>query len=657
MLLSVSHIHKAYGETVVLPNVSFTMERGDHFALVGRNGSGKSTLLNIIVGDLAADDGVVSLEKDATVGYLPQYLDMVMEGTLYDFVLHAREDILDDEKKLAAMEEEMKTAEGADLNRLIDAYQSFSHIFDMKGGTAYRSQVEGALFGLGFTREDFDRDTDTLSGGQKTRLSLARILMGSPDLLILDEPINHLDLKSIEWLEGFLSAYKGAVLLVAHDRYFLNRVTDHILSLYDERARVYRGNYQAFADQRENELITRSREVEKQQKEIAHQEEVIKKLQQFNREKSIKRAESRKKMLDKVEVIEDFSEEAVMRPVFKCSRESGKDVLSVNGISKSFDENNLFTDISFEVKKGERVAILGDNGTGKTTMLREILSYPCESGFDSPVRFGMNVDVGYFDQAQKNLDPAKSVFDEVHDAFPSMTDGEVRQKLAGFLFRGDRIYDIIGTLSGGEKARVSLTKLMLGHFNFLILDEPTNHLDMESKEALEGALRDYDGTILFVSHDRYFVNRVATRILELYNGHLIEYLGNYDYYVSKRDEFHQTFAAAENPASAQKKNIRYGDAAGGTDAGASADTADGRDAWQKAKEEKAARQKIERQLAKAEEEIAAAEDRIKAIDAEFLNPEYQTNSKKLRELTEEQDALKERLEDLYSQWEVLSEQL
>ena len=648
MLLSVSHIHKAYGETVILPDVSFTMERGDHFALVGRNGSGKSTLLNIIVGDLRADEGVVSLEKDATVGYLPQYLDMVMEGSLYDFVLHAREDILEDEKKMASMEDAMKTASGDELNRLLEDYQSFSHIFEMKGGTSYRSQVEGALFGLGFTREDFGRDTDTLSGGQKTRLSLARILMGSPDLLILDEPINHLDLKSIEWLEGFLSSYKGAVLLVAHDRYFLNRVTDHILSLYDDRARVYRGNYQAFADQRENELITRSREVEKQQKEIEHQEAVIKKLQQFNREKSIKRAESRKKMLDKVEVIEDFQEEAIMRPVFTASRPSGKDVLSVNGISKGFDGNNLFSNVSFEVKKGERVAILGDNGTGKTTLLREILSYPFDSGLDSPVRFGMNVDTGYFDQAQKNLNPAKSVMDEVHDAFPQMTDGEVRQKLAGFLFTGDRIYDRIETLSGGEKARVSLTKLMLGHFNFLILDEPTNHLDMESKEALEGALRDYDGTILFVSHDRYFVNRVATRILELYNGHLIEYLGNYDYYVKKREEFHRTFAESPSGSPLPDRNISHEEVT---------ESSGGKADWQKAKEEKAARQKLEREQAKVEEDIATAEGRIKAIDEEFLKPEYQTNSKKLRELTEEQDVLKERLEDLYSRWEALAEQL
>ncbi len=637
MLLSVSHIKKSFGDLSVLSDISFSIERGEHFALVGRNGSGKTTLLNIIAGVLSNDDGVVALEKDARIGYLPQYVDTVMEGSLFDYVLLSREDILSDEKKLSKMEDEMNTLSGEELSRHIEEYQTLSHLFELKGGPSYRSEVEGALIGLGFERSDFSRSTATLSGGQKTRLSLARILMGSPDLLILDEPINHLDLKSIEWLEGFLCAYKGAYLLVAHDRYFLNRVTDHVLSLYDEGGRTYRGNYQAFVSQRETELITNQRAVEKQQHEIAHQEAVIKKLQQFNREKSIKRAESRKKLLDKVEIITKLSEEGVMRPLFSSHIESGKDVLSVNLLQKAFDEHVLYEGLSFEIKRGERVALIGDNGTGKTTLIKQLLSYLDDP--DNPfVRLGTNVEIGYFDQEQKLLSPEKTIMEEVHDRYPSMTELSVRQALSAFSFTGDDINERIGQLSGGERARVSLTSLMLSHDNFLILDEPTNHLDMESKEALEDALSLFDGTILFVSHDRYFVNSVATRILELYNGRLIEYLGDYDYYLKKRDEFHITFALEDETVS--KENAK--------------NTAS-KEAFSKSKEEKARKQKNERLLKKTEEEIEALEKSLKEIESEFEKPENMTNSLLLTELSKKQEEIKATLEGLYLEWERLSE--
>lgn len=637
MLLSVSHIKKSFGDLSVLSDVSFSIERGDHFALVGRNGSGKTTLLNIIAGVLPDDGGVVALEKDARIGYLPQYVDTVMEGSLFDYVLQSRPDILSDEKKLSRMEDEMKSLSGDLLSRHIEEYQTLSHLFELKGGPSYRSEVEGALIGLGFEKTDFSRNTDTLSGGQKTRLSLARILMGSPDLLILDEPINHLDLKSIEWLEGFLSSYKGAYLLVAHDRYFLNRVTDHILSLYDEGGKTYRGNYQAFVSQRENELITNRRAVEKQQREIAHQEAVIKKLQQFNREKSIKRAESRKKLLDKVEIIQELKEAGVMRPLFSSRIESGKDVLSVNSLDKAFDDKVLYSDLSFEIKRGEHVALIGDNGTGKTTLIKQLLSYLSEPD-NGHVRLGTNVETGYFDQEQKLLSPEKTIMDEVHDRYPSMTELSVRQALSAFSFTGDDINERIGQLSGGERARVSLTSLMLSHDNFLILDEPTNHLDMESKEALEDALALFDGTILFVSHDRYFVNSVATRILELYNGKLIEYLGDYDYYSKKRDEFHVTFASLAGNASPKKEK-----------------TETSKEAFSKSKEEKARKQKNERLLQKTEEEIEALEDSIKELDTEIMKPENMSNSLLLTELSKKQEDAKRALEELYLEWERLSE--
>ena len=637
MLLSVSHIKKSFGDFCVLSDISFSIERGDHFALVGRNGSGKTTLLNIIAGQLSADGGALALEKDARIGYLPQYVSTVMEGSLFDYVFGSRPDIISDEKKLSSMEDEMKKLSGDELSRHIEEYQTLSHLFELKGGPSYRSEVEGALIGLGFERSDFSRNTDTLSGGQKTRLSLARILMGSPDLLILDEPINHLDLKSIEWLEGFLSSYKGAYLLVAHDRYFLNKVTDHVLSLYDEGGRTYRGNYQAFVSQRETELITNKRAVEKQRREIAHQEEVIKKLKQFNREKSIKRAESREKLLEKVEIINELKEEGVIRPLFSSRLESGKDVLSVSSLEKAFDDRSLYKDLSFEIKRGEKVALIGDNGTGKTTLIKQLLSY-LKDPDNGHVRLGTNVELGYFDQEQKGLSEEKTIMDEVHDHYPSMTELSIRQALSAFSFTGDDIKERIGQLSGGERARVSLTSLMLSHDNFLILDEPTNHLDMESKEALEDALSLFDGTILFVSHDRYFVNSVATRILELYNQRLIEYLGDYDYYINKRDELHSTFAISEEGTSEKTMKL-----------------SSSKEAFSKSKEEKAKRQKNERLLQKTESEIEALENSLKELESEFLKPENMSNSLLLTELSKKQEEIKDELSKLYQEWEKLSD--
>lgn len=647
MLLNVSHLNKSFGDVDVLSDITFDIDKGEHLAVVGRNGSGKSTLFSIITGAQEHDGGNISISKDVQIGFLHQYVDQVLEGTIFDYVLHAREDILAMEKELHEMEEKMSIVSHDEIPALMEKYESTSHIFDSMGGNSYRSEVNGTLFGLGFTEDDFSRDAKTLSGGQKTRLSLARILMSSSDLLILDEPTNHLDISSIEWLEGFLQKYKGAIMIACHDRYFLDKVCDHVLNLSERHAHLYAGNYTAFVKQRENDLITLHRQVEKQQKEIAHQEEVIKKLQQFNREKSIKRAESRKKVLDKTEIIEDEKDsEAIMRPKFRFELQSGNDVLSVSGLEKSYDGETLYSDISFEIKRGEKVAIIGDNGTGKTTILKQLLG-DVSKPQEAHVRFGVNVNIGYYDQAQQRLDSTKTIFEEIHDTYPKMTEGEVRKALAGFLFKNDEIEKKIESLSGGERARVAFTKLSLADSNFLILDEPTNHLDMESKEALEKALTEYEGTILFVSHDRYFVNRVASVIYELYHGHFVKYDGNYDYYVEKRDSLRKL---------TESDNGLIDDTADAAAAKGSENVSDAKLDYAEQKRQKAEKERHDKKVKALEDKIAELEGKVSEIDGDFLKPENQKNSKKLNDLMAEQNKLKEELEQLYSDWEVLSEE-
>lgn len=644
MLLNVSHLNKSFGDVDVLSDITFDIDKGEHLAVVGRNGSGKSTLFSIITGSLEYDGGNISISKDTETGFLHQYVDQVLDGTIFDYVLHAREDVLTMEKELHDLEEKMSLVSHEEISKLMEEYENTSHIFDSMGGNSYRSEVNGTLFGLGFTEEEFSRDAKTLSGGQKTRLSLARILMSSPDLLILDEPTNHLDISSIEWLEGFLQKYKGAIMIACHDRYFLDKVCDHVLNLSERHAHLYSGNYTQFVRQRETALITLHRQVEKQQKEIAHQEEVIKKLQQFNREKSIKRAESRKKVLDKTEIIEDEKDnEAIMRPHFRFTIESGNDVLSVSDLSKEYDGEELYSDISFEIKKGEKVAIIGDNGTGKTTILKQLLGDVGKPA-NSHVRFGVNVNIGYYDQAQQRLDPTKTVFEEIHDAYPKMTEWEVRKALAGFLFKNDEINKKIESLSGGERARVAFTKLSLSDSNFLILDEPTNHLDMESKEALEQALAEYEGTVLFVSHDRYFVNRVASEIFELYNGHFVKYDGNYDYYVEKRDSLRKLTESENGLIENTSEDIDV----------RTENASEAKLDYKEQKRLKAEKEKHEKKIRALEEKISELEGKIKDIDDAFLVPENQKNSKKLNDLMAEQNAMKEDLEKLYAEWEAES---
>jgi len=633
MLLNVSHIYKSFGEDSIIKDATFTVDEGSKIAIVGNNGTGKSTLLKIIIGDLPADDGEVTLKKDSTIGYLAQYQEDAFGSNILDTVLSAREDLLSMEKKLSEMEQQMNSLNHSEMDAFMENYHKLQHQFDINGGYTFRSEAVGILKGLGFEQEDFEKGMNELSGGQKTRVSLGRLLASSPDLLLLDEPINHLDLKSIMWLEGYLSGYKGAVIIVAHDRYFLDKIADHIVDLSYGKTTVYTGNYTAFVAQKEINQLSYERSYEKQQKEIEHQKAVIEKLQSFNREKSIKRAESRKKTLDKMEIMDAPDKEMPkMRLTLEIEKESGKDVLDFSHVTKSYDDKNIFTDLSFEVHKGDRIAILGDNGTGKTTILKCINGLTdFESG---EIRFGSNVTVGYYDQEQQGLTETNTIFSELHDAYPFLTETKVRNTLAAFMFTEDDVFKKIKDLSGGERGRVSLAKLMLSKSNLLILDEPTNHLDMDSKLMLEEALNNFDGTLLYVSHDRYFVNKTANTILELTSSGLTKYLGNYDDYIAKKE---QLYGTASEDASSKSAEV----------------TAAKLD-FKEQKRIEAEKRKLQNKISKIEEEIESLEEKKAAIDEEFLKPENMVNSAKLNELTAEQNKINERLEELYDQWGLLN---
>lgn len=636
MLLNVSHISKSYGEDCIIRDASFFVDESSKVAIVGNNGCGKSTLLKIIVGEIAADSGSIALKKDASFGYLAQYQDDDSADTILDNVLSARVDLLEMESKLSDMEKAMNELSGTDLQSLIENYHKLQHQFDLKGGYQFRSEAVGVLKGLGFDESEFSKSMNQLSGGQKTRVSLGKLLVASPDLLLLDEPINHLDLNSIMWLENYLSSYKGSVIIVAHDRYFLDKIADHIIDLSHGKTESYKGNYTQFVEQKRINQLTYERSYEKQQKEIEHQKEVIDKLQSFNREKSIKRAESRKKLLDKIEVMDAPDKDAnKMRLTLEIDKDSGKDVLDFSHVSKSYGDKNIFTDLSFDVHKGDRIAILGDNGSGKTTILK-VINGLCD--FETgEIKFGANVSVGYYDQEQQGLTETNTIFDEIHDSYPYLTETKVRNTLAAFMFTEDDVYKRISDLSGGERGRVSLAKLMLSKSNFLILDEPTNHLDMDSKQILEEALNSYEGTLLYVSHDRYFVNKTASIILELSNGKLTKYLGNYDDYIAKKEELSQA-------------SISLSDVIENTDASDSSSKLD----FKEQKKIEAEKRKLANKISKIEEQIEELESKKAEIDAQFLEPENMTNSAKLNALTSTQSDINNQLESLYAEWELLN---
>ncbi len=638
MILSCQNISKAFNEKSILKNVSFHIEDYDKAAIVGINGAGKTTLLKIIVGDMAADEGIVTLSKEKTFGYLAQHQSVNSDHTIYEELLTVKQDLIALESRIRQAELEMKTAAGPALERIMESYAQMTHRFETDGGYTYRSELTGVLKGLGFTEEEFDKSVSALSGGQKTRVALGKLLLSKPHLIMLDEPTNHLDMSSITWLETYLMNYKGAVIIVSHDRYFLDRIANKVIEIDQTKATVFTGNYSDYAAKKEQLRAAQLKAYMNQQQEIKHQEEVIAKLKSFNREKSIKRAESREKLLSKVERLEKPTQARTdMHITLEPRYASGNDVLCVENLSKSFGDLRLFQKIGFDIKKGEHVAIIGDNGTGKTTILKIINGLV--SADSGTLRLGTNVHIGYYDQEHHVLHMEKTLFEEISDEYPAMNNTEIRSTLAAFLFTGEDVFKRIGDLSGGERGRVSLAKLMLSESNFLILDEPTNHLDIASKEILEDALNHYTGTVLYVSHDRYFINRTAGRILELSGRTLTNYLGNYDYYTEKKMQLAETAAADTSGTSPVPAG--------------SAEESAAKISWKEQKELQAKQRKRENDLKKTESRIEELEKRDADIDAQMARPDVCRDVAKLQELTKEKEGIAAELEELMERWEVL----
>lgn len=646
MILSCSSISKAFGDNQILKRVSFHIEEHEKAAVVGINGAGKSTLLKIIIGELTPDEGLVTCSKGASVGYLAQHQDLEGAETIFDALLEVKRPLIEMEQRIRALELEMKHVSGEELETRLSEYSRLNHEFEMADGYAYQSEITGVLKGLGFTEEEFSKPIEALSGGQKTRVSLGKLLLTKPDVLLLDEPTNHLDMESIAWLETYLRSYSGSVIIVAHDRYFLDRVVTKVIELDNGIATVFSGNYTAYSEKKAMLRDAQIRAYLNQQQEIRHQEAVIAKLKSFNREKSIRRAESREKMLDKIERLEkpvEINDSMDIR--LEPDVVSGNDVLTVTGLSKAFDSQVLFENVDFEVKRGERIAIIGNNGTGKTTLLKIL------NGLISPdqgeIRLGSKVHMGYYDQEHQVLHMEKTLFDEIQDTYPTMTNTQIRNTLASFLFTGDDVFKLIRDLSGGERGRLSLAKLMLSDANFLLLDEPTNHLDITSKEILESALNRYTGTVLYVSHDRYFINRTATRILELTSQSFINYIGNYDYYLEKKEDVEAAFLArraAEASAPSARGPISQ-------EPSVSSSQSD----WKARKEEQARLRKRQNELKKTEEGIHELETRDGEIDGLLALEEVYTNVARLVELNHEKEELAQKLEQLYVRWEELAE--
>ena len=638
MILSCQGISKSFGEKVILEDASFHIEEREKAALIGNNGAGKTTLLRIIMNELHADSGQVVLMKDRQIGYLAQYQDVQGHRTVYEELLSTKQYIIDMEERMRSMELEMKHASGEELDRLMNSYTRLTHEFELENGYAYKSELMGVLNGLGFAEEDFNKQVATLSGGQKTRVALGKLLISKPDILLLDEPTNHLDMESIAWLETYLLNYPGAVFIVSHDRYFLDKVVTKVVEIEAGHVRMYSGNYSAYAEKKAQLRDAQYKAYLNQQRDIKHQEAVIVKLKSFNREKSIKRAESREKMLNKIQRIEKPLEvRSQMRLSLEPRVVSGNDVLTVEELAKSFPQQKLFSNISFQVKRGERVALIGNNGTGKTTMLK-ILNGLLDADAGS-FSLGAKVQIGYYDQEHHVLHAEKTIFQEISDTYPTLTETEIRNMLAAFLFTGDDVFKEISALSGGERGRVSLAKLMLSEANFLILDEPTNHLDIASKEILEEALNSYTGTVLYVSHDRYFINQTATRILDLTNQSVVNYIGDYDYYLEKKEELTEKYAPSAAETSVESKEEA---------------PSEGKLTWQQQKEEQARKRKQENELKKVEKRIEELETRDKEIDDTLVLPDVCTNVGRCAELSREKDKIQQELEELYEKWETLA---
>ena len=638
MILSLSNVSKSYGTDVILEKISFNIEEKEKAAIVGVNGAGKTTLFKIITGEISSDSGDIYFKKDSSFGYLKQNAIPNSEGTIYNEMLAVFSPLIKAEEDLRQMEHEMSHMSGTELKEHMKKYSDLQYKFELMDGYSYKSRIKGVLKGLGFTEDDFDRPVKSLSGGQKTRVYLGSLLLSKPDLLLLDEPTNHLDIESIAWLEDFLRSYTGAVLIISHDRYFLDKIVTKTIEIENKKSHIYEGNYSFYAKNKEINRQIEQHHFVQQQKEIKHQEDVIAKLRSFNREKSIKRAESRQKQLEKMEVVnrpENLPDKMRLKLTPKIT--SGNDVLHAEGLSKSFDNKTLFSNLDIDIKRGEKTAIVGPNGIGKSTLLKILLGKAEKT--TGEIKWGTNVHVGYYDQEQHNFNENNTIFQEISDTYPEMTNGEIRNVLAAFVFEGDDVFKLISSLSGGEKGRISLAKIMLSKANCLILDEPTNHLDIFSKEILENAINNYEGTVLYVSHDRYFINKTATKIIELSKDGVKEYLGNYDYYIEKKN-------------TAKREEMLFGEK---THQPEKQEISETKLSYQEQKEQQAKERKLKNQIKKIETEIEETEVKIQALEEELMKPEIATDADKARDLFDQKTDLETHLNELYDKWESIQE--
>lgn len=654
MILACQNISKSFGETEVLKSVNFHIEERDKLAIVGVNGAGKTTLLRIILGEDAPDSGNVVRAKDIRLGYLSQHQDISFQNTVYQEMEQAKGYLIRMENRLRELEEEMKHLSGDDLSKVLETYNRLSTRYDRENGYAYESEITGVLKGLGFSEADYDRDIQSLSGGQKMRIALGQLLLSHPDIILLDEPTNHLDMPSITWLEGFLSSYPGAVIVVSHDRYFIDKVSNQILEIELGKSTLYRGNYSFYREQSEKKRQAEWKAYLNQQEEIRHEEDVIRKLKSFNREKSVKRAESREKMLDKIDRLDKPQEvKSDMRLTLTPVTESGEDVLLAEHLKKAFGENKLFEELSVDIKRGEHVALIGGNGTGKTTLLKILARKLAKDA--GTVTLGARVRLGYFDQENQDLSMEKTLFEEMSDAFPEMNNTRIRNVLAAFLFTGDKVFQKIGDLSGGERGRVSLAKLMLSPANLLILDEPTNHLDIPSKEILEDAIRNYTGTVLYVSHDRYFINQTATRILSLRNKVLTSCPGNYDDFEANGELLYR-LQNEDNPyADTNASMTKNGFSIVSTESYAKENAGSSKEDYLARKEAYANERKRASDKKKLEKQAAAAEEELAKVEEEMSLPENGANAGLLMELSKKQQELEEKLLMIYEELEKLDQ--
>ncbi|MDS0524166.1 ABC-F family ATP-binding cassette domain-containing protein [Clostridium sp. SHJSY1] len=640
IVLSCKNISKSYGIDEILKDVNISINEGDKVGIIGANGEGKSTLFKIISRQISYDNGEIFIDKNRTVGYLAQHLNLETENTIYDEMLSVFSDLTNLEEKIISLESKMNEPYSEDKadyhNKIIKDYTTAQELYSNRGGYTYKGEISRVLKGLGFLEEDFDKQIIKLSGGQKTRVALCKLLLLSPDILLLDEPTNHLDLEAIEWLEEYLKSYKGTVLVISHDRFFLDSVTNRTFQVINGHVNTYNAPYTKYLDLRKKDYETQLKAYNLQQSEIKRQEAIIEKFRSFNREKSIKAAESREKVLDRMERIDTPDKERDASKIkFETSVKSGFDVLHIENLSKSFETKHLFSNVSLDLKRGEKLALIGENGRGKTTLFNIIMN---KVKPDKGVKtLGVNVNLGYYDQEQSNLSENKTILDEVWDDFPELTTSQIRGVLGSFLFTGDDVFKTIDKLSGGEKCRINLLKLMLSKSNLLLLDEPTNHLDIMSREALEDAILSYDGTLIVISHDRYFLNKVISKIIELEEDGLSEYLGNYNYYVEKK-------------ANPQRFDTLEAIAGGKTKTQIKEDKKKKREAE---KEEKAKKLKIK----KLEEDISKAETALTELQESLCLEEIYSNPKESERVNKEIKQVEGTIEELYSVWEELNEEI